>query len=247
MPAKPLKGKRTLFSALLLIASFIAGLSATELSAGSSPVGAGRAEASSLESKAVLPGQPDLARGSRIPWQDGSYFLAGVNYPQYKYYGGDIATLAAVDPDCKWYYSSSFDHAAIDADFAEMQANGVHVVRWWLFGDGRGAPEFDANRMVTGFDANFFDHMDQAMEIAAQHNIYIIWTLWDFLAFKPANWLCGGTGLAEAYAEAAKLPAPLRDAYLAHLKTALAAPADMLPGGNAPADGQQCMVYAGGH
>ena len=75
-----------------------------------------------------------------------------------------------------------------------MQANGVHVVRWWLFGDGRGAPEFDRNRMVTGFDATFFDHMDQAMQIAARHNIYIIWSLWDFLAFEHANWLCGGAG-----------------------------------------------------
>ena len=87
-----------------------------------------------------------------------------------------------------------------------MQAHGVHVVRWWLFGDGRGAPEFDSNHMVTGFDATFFDHMDQALQIAARHNIYIVWSLWDFLAFEHANWLCGGTGLTEAYAAAAKLP-----------------------------------------
>ena len=213
-------------------------------------VGTQSAIASTATGKEVLSGQvgqPALPRGSRIPWQDGSYFLSGVNYPQYQYYGGDIATLSSVDPDCIWYYSSSFDYAAIDADFAEMQAHGAHVVRWWLFGDGRGAPEFDGNRMVTGFDATFFDHMDQALEIAARHNIYIIWSLWDFLAFEHANWLCGGAGLSDAYAAAAKLPAPLRDALLEHLKTGQAAPSDWLPGSNAPDSGQRCMIYAGGH
>jgi hypothetical protein len=189
---------------------------------------------------------PVLPRGSRIPWQDGSYFLAGVNYPQYGYYGGDIATLSSVTPDCQWYYSSSFDYAGIDGDFADMQAHGVHVVRWWLFGDGRGAPEFDSNHRVTGFDSTFFDHMDQAMEIAARHNIYIIWTLWDFLAFKPARWLCSGTDLSEAYSEASKLPPELRDPFLAHLKLALAAPADMLPSA-APDGTQRCMLNGGGH
>src|SRR4051794_24141046 len=63
---------------------------------------------------------PSLARGSRIPLADGSYFLSGANYPQFRYYGGDIATLAAVDGDCQWYYSSAFDYTLIDRDFANM-------------------------------------------------------------------------------------------------------------------------------
>ncbi|HUS17882.1 MAG TPA: cellulase family glycosylhydrolase, partial [Chloroflexia bacterium] len=197
----------------------------------------------------AAPQAPDLPRGSRIPWRGGNYFLSGVNYPQYRYYGGDIGTLSAVDADCVWYYTSAFDYAAIDRDFAEMQAHGVHVVRWWLFGDGRGAPEFDLNRRVVGFDATFYDHMDQALQIARRHNIYIEWTLWDFLAFEHANWLCGGTGLAEQEAAAQKLPAPLRDAYLNHLKMAQQAPEAMLPldKSEAPRAGQQCMIYAGGH
>jgi hypothetical protein len=193
---------------------------------------------------------PSLARGSRIPLADGSYFLSGANYPQFRYYGGDIATLAAVDGDCRWYYSSAFDYALIDRDFAGMQAQGVHTVRWWLFGDGRGAPEFDYNGQVTGFDATFFDHMDQAMEIARRHNIYVIWTLWDFLAFAPPNWLCGGATLHQQQAVAERLPADLRDPFLAHLKMAQQAPKEFLPGKNAgdqPDAGQSCMIFAGGH
>src|SRR5690242_9076876 len=73
-----------------------------------------------LGGQSASAGVPNLPRSSRIPWQDGSYFLSGVNYPQYLYYGGDIATLSSVDSDCNWSYSSSFDYAAIDADFAEM-------------------------------------------------------------------------------------------------------------------------------
>src|SRR5688500_5776102 len=245
-------GYRTRISARLLIVLLGTGLAVISLCLGFPVAGGDRASASMPAEKQVLAQRassntaPDLGRGSRIPWQAGSYFLAGVNYPQYQYYGGDIGTLSSVDDDCIWAYSSSFDYAAIDADFAEMQANGVHVVRWWLFGDGRGAPEFDLSRRVTGFDATFFDHMDQAMEIAERHNIYIIWTLWDFLAFKPANWLCGGTNLSEAYAAASKLPPGQRDAFLAHLKLAQAAPSGWLPG-TGPTSGQRCMIYAGGH
>lgn len=230
---------------LLIALLFLATMGLRPAQGGSSSASAGASSGQSILREQS--GQPDLPRGSRIPWLDGSYFLSGVNYPQYQYYGGDIATLSSVDVDCCWHYSSSFDYAAIDADFAEMQAHGAHVVRWWLFGDGRGAPEFDGNRMVTGFDATFFDHMDQALEIAARHNIYIIWTLWDFLAFEHANWLCGGTGLSEAYAEAEKLPGPLRDALVAHLKLAQAGPSGWMPGTDSPNSGQFCMVYAGGH
>ena len=130
-------------AAPLLVLLLIGSLVIAGLWASFGQVGTQSAIARMATGKEVLRGQvgqPALPRSSRIPWQDGSYFLSGVNYPQYQYYGGDIATLSSVDPDCIWYYTSSFDYAAIDADFAEMQAHGAHVVRWWLFGDGRGAP-----------------------------------------------------------------------------------------------------------
>lgn len=234
-------------STRLLILLFIVGLTATGFYAAFLMTGERASANTPADKQAPMQSAPYLARGSRIPWQDGSYFLSGINYPQYMYYGGDIATLSSVDPDCNWSYSSAFDYRAIDADFAEMQASGVHVVRWWLFGDGRGAPEFDLNRMVTGFDATFFDHMDQAMEIAAHHNIYIIWSLWDFLAFEHGNWLCGGTALGDLYSSIDKLPPEERDALMAHLKIAQSAPEGWVPGSAGQAGGQSCMINAGGH
>ena len=44
-----------------------------------------------------------------------------------------------------------------------MQAGGVHVVRWFVFGDGRGG-DFDTHNYMTGLDAQFFAHMDQVLE-----------------------------------------------------------------------------------
>src|SRR6478672_7246022 len=115
--------RRPRVSAPLLFLLFSTGLLITTLAAAFPP-----------GSDAAPRTLPELPRGSRIPWQDGSYFLSGVNYPYYRYYGGDIATLSFVDPDCNWTYDNSFNYAGIDADFADMQARGVHVVRWWLFG-----------------------------------------------------------------------------------------------------------------
>ena len=196
----------------------------------------------------AAPQAPDLARGSRIPAQGGNYFLSGVNYPQYRYYGGDIATLASCDGTNPCTYESAWDAVAIDRDFAAMQAKGVHTLRWWLFGDGRGAPEFDATRRVTGFDADFFPHMDAAMSIAHAHNIQIIWSLWDFLALEQANWLCGGAPLRAAQERTTGLPSAAAGAVLRHLDMARQAPAYSLPGlGDKPAAGQSCLIYAGGH
>ncbi len=61
-----------------------------------------------------------------------------------------------------------------------MEANGVHVVRWWLFSDGRASPEFDAEGTPTGFDEFFYRDMDAALAIAEKHNIFIIFSLLNF-------------------------------------------------------------------
>src|SRR5687768_16128885 len=91
-------GYRTRISVRLLIVLLGTGLALLGLSLGFPVAGGDRASASMSTGQQVLTQgtdgntAPDLGRGSRIPWQDGSYFLAGVNYPQYQYYGGDIGT-----------------------------------------------------------------------------------------------------------------------------------------------------------
>jgi len=76
----------------------------------------------------------------------------------------------------------------VDADFAYLQNQGVHVVRWFLFADGRASPEFGADGKVTGFDEYFYNDLDAALDIAQKHNIYLILVLFDFhLADKASD------------------------------------------------------------
>jgi len=111
-----------------------------------------------------------------VAWQGGRWFLSGVNVPWHNGgYGADFGTVED-------WGQHSYDHNATDTMFATLQANGVNTVRWWVFTDGRGAPEFGATSggAVTGFDANTLPSMADAINLAAQHNIRIVFNLWSF-------------------------------------------------------------------
>jgi mannan endo-1,4-beta-mannosidase len=115
--------------------------------------------------------------------EDGYWYLLGVNYPWFNY-GHDFGTTA-------WGHdgvSNETSNKQIDTDFAYLKGQGVHVVRWFLFGDCRAAPEFDDNGNVAGFDKYFYSDLDAALAIAKKHDIYIIFVLLDFhLADKAKN------------------------------------------------------------
>lgn len=116
-------------------------------------------------------GEPQL-----VPWLCGSWFLSGVNVPwQDGGYGADFGTVE------EWG-QHTYSAATTETMFAALQASQVNSVRWWVFTDGRGAPEFSANNggNVTGLDAGFLPSMASAVNLAAQYNIYLTFTLWDF-------------------------------------------------------------------
>lgn len=119
---------------------------------------------------------PTPAETNRIQlWGDGYCYLLGINYPWLNY-GHDFGTTA-------WGHdgvSSDTSSKQIDTDFAYLKSKGVHVVRWFLFGDCRAAPEFDADGKVTGFDEHFYPDLDAAFAVAQKHNIYLILVLLDF-------------------------------------------------------------------
>lgn len=100
-----------------------------------------------------------------------SQFLAGVNYPWKTYQ--DFGTGA-------WGYSgvaSPTTRAEIDTDFANMAAQGIKVVKWRIFNDGRYSPEFDGNGHVVGLDDEFFADLDAALDLARRHDLYLVFTL----------------------------------------------------------------------
>jgi len=115
-------------------------------------------------------------------WEDGYWYLLGVNYPWFNY-GHDFGTTA-------WGHdgvSNETSNKQIDTDFAYLKGQGVHVVRWFLFGDCRASPEFDTDGKVTGFDEYFYSDLDAALAIAKKHNIYIILVLLDFRLAEKAK------------------------------------------------------------
>jgi hypothetical protein len=98
-------------------------------------------------------------------------FWAGLNYPWKT--GQDFGTGG-------WGHSGVSDsttYQEIDADFANMAAQGVRVVKWRVFSDGRYGLQVDANGVVTGLDDFFLPDIDSALEIAKCHNVYLILTL----------------------------------------------------------------------
>src|SRR5207237_8045596 len=73
--------------------------------------------------------------------------------------------------------SDSTTYQEIDADFANMAAEGVPVVKWRVFSDGRYGLQFDDNGAVTGLDNFFFPDIDAALEIATRHDMRLVFTL----------------------------------------------------------------------
>jgi hypothetical protein len=119
---------------------------------------------------------PALQRPDRVQlWGSDSWYLLGLNYPWFNY-GHDFG-------ETNWGHdgvSSAASRGQIDADFADMKSKGIHVVRWFVFADGRASPEFDESGMVTALDGAFYADFDAALEIAEKHDIYLLPVLFDF-------------------------------------------------------------------
>src|SRR5215467_8809015 len=74
---------------------------------------------------------------NRLPVSGQPMFWAGLNYPWKT--GQDFGTGG-------WGHSGVSDattNQEIDVDFANMAAQGVRVIKWRVFSDGRYSPEFD--------------------------------------------------------------------------------------------------------
>jgi hypothetical protein len=110
-----------------------------------------------------------------VSWLGGSWFALGYNYPwhHYNYDFGDDASD-----------NVHGQYGVVDAQFADLQANGTHVTRWYVFNDGARYPLFDRQGRVTGLPASFYQNFDDMLAIASAHNVYLIPVLWDSLVAK---------------------------------------------------------------
>jgi hypothetical protein len=101
-----------------------------------------------------------------IPWLGGEWFLSGVNIPwrapfdingdgttDGDGYGADFGTVEEWNVPDGW---NAFDYDYFDRIFQDLEDHGVNTIRWWVFADGRGAPEFSSEGTVTGLDDQFY-------------------------------------------------------------------------------------------
>lgn len=119
----------------------------------------------------LLPGPGGFT--NRLSVDGRPYFWAGVNYP-YKS-SEDFGTSA-------WGYSGVAQpttYAEIDADFANLAASGVRVVKWRVFNDARTSPTFNQDGYATGLGDHFYTDLDAALTLARRHGIYLILSLFD--------------------------------------------------------------------
>ncbi|HEX5395761.1 MAG TPA: cellulase family glycosylhydrolase, partial [Candidatus Limnocylindria bacterium] len=115
---------------------------------------------------------------TRVMVNGSPYFLLGADYP-WANYGNDFGSNA---------WGSYGVHSGGDyaADFADMKAKGVHVVRWWVFADGRAGINFAADGTPLGVQPVVYSDLDQAVSLARQNGIYLDLVLFDVsLLAKP--------------------------------------------------------------
>jgi hypothetical protein len=115
----------------------------------------------------------------------------GVNYPWLNY-GHDFGQAAW--PTGSWPYDGVNDPASkqrVEEDFAYLRSQNDHIVRWFLFADGRASPEFDDQGYVTGVDAFFYADLDTALSLACKYDLHLIVVLLDFLWLDDPQWVDG--------------------------------------------------------
>src|SRR5579863_1647716 len=112
-----------------------------------------------------------------IAWNGGNFYLYGINYP-WLTYGTDFG-------------DGGFGHLAnpteVKADMATFASVGGHVLRWWVWVDGRYDPLFNGSGQVTGFDPLFFSDLDTELQYVANNHIYLDLTLFDTSVLDAAQ------------------------------------------------------------
>lgn len=115
-------------------------------------------------------------------------FLLGVNYP-WRNYGQDFGGAGTEHIGI----SSPEVRKSIAHDFAQIAETGAKVVRWFLFGDGRGGFVCE-NGIPRKPDEFLFSDVGALLQIAQSHQLRICFSLIDFL------WLQEHAGRRAAHA-----------------------------------------------
>lgn len=92
-----------------------------------------------------------------------------------------IDTLESAHPVVRF----DFERPSLAAiDLEELSGTCARTLRWFIFADGRAAPDFDEDGFVTGLDEKFIADFDELLRLADEYDFQLIPVLFDFL-------LCG--------------------------------------------------------
>jgi len=175
-----------------------------------------------------------------IHWNGDNFYLYGINYP-WLTYGTDFGTGP-------WGHLANPNE--VETDMATFATQGGHMLRWWLWVDGRVDPLFGSNGQVTGFDSTFFADLDTQLQYVANNHIYLDLTLFDTSVLDAAQVVNGAqegghaalvtdTTVQQSFLDNALKPllqhiaaSPYRDYVLAY--DIMNEPERLLPGGWGP-------------
>jgi hypothetical protein len=116
-------------------------------------------------------------------------FSLGVNYP-WRSYGQDFGSVGGKHEGIGRPEAES----SVASDFAQIRETGATVVRWFLFGDGRGGFVAE-NGIARRPDDHLFPDIAAALELAEQNGLKLCFSLIDFL------WLQEHGGKRPAHAQ----------------------------------------------
>jgi len=109
-------------------------------------------------------------------------FQFGVNYAWknfgFDFGGGGTTGGGGVSRDCA---------GKVAADLADMRANGVDVVRWWVWPRFGAGVTFDDSSTALGLGGTTLDDLDAALALAAANDLHIQFCLFSFDNFKPTT------------------------------------------------------------
>lgn len=98
-------------------------------------------------------------------------YVPGINYPWHRY-GLDFGVS-------NWGHSGITTRVErVRSEFAYLQQHEVKVIRWFLFADGRAAPDIDTDGHFS-FDGKTFADIDRALALAEQYDLQIVFVLFD--------------------------------------------------------------------
>lgn len=119
---------------------------------------------------------------TRIAWQGKDWYVHGANLPWYNW-GCDFGCGSNGGA------SSPTVRAAAGAAFADAKANGINVIRWWVFPGDPWQITRGPGGEPTGINPAVYTDLDAALALAEQYDVYLDLVLFSAPSAIPSSWM----------------------------------------------------------